>query len=262
MSQNLTLFLLPTDEKFDGSNWPLFKITMTEAACGRRLIGYLTGEIKRPEGGDDAGIKAEMPERLTWWGALNLTLDKWLQHDAYVRSMVTLNMINPIGAGVCMDGSAAAAWASLTILHDTKTDLGLIHAEEELGSIKYINGSSIEAHFKALRTAWAKANDQGASINDRRFRAYIISQDMPAVLQANSAVTSATNDSSPWCLAFSTLIDAAAGDKITYADSTASCHFFMNREDFVTYRETDASCRTGATAKGSFGIAGCSKVRK
>ncbi|KAG5351441.1 hypothetical protein C0989_006452, partial [Termitomyces sp. Mn162] len=169
MSQNPTLFLLPTDEKFDGLNWPSFEITMTEAACGRELIGYLTGEIKRPEGGDNTRVKAEMPERLTWWGALNPTLDEWLQRNAYARSMMTLNVINSIGAGVCMAGSAAAAWASLTILHDTKTDLGLIHAEEELGSIKYVDGSSIEAHFKALRTAWAKAKDQGVGIDDRHF---------------------------------------------------------------------------------------------
>ncbi|KNZ72914.1 hypothetical protein J132_01906 [Termitomyces sp. J132] len=97
--------------------------------------------------------------------------------------MVTLNVVNPVGAGVRMDGTAADAWNSLTSLHDAKTDLGLLHAEEELSSIKYTDGTSIEAHFKAMRTAWAKANDQGAEINDRRFRAYII-KSMPATWAA------------------------------------------------------------------------------
>ena len=88
--------------------------------------------------------------------------------------MITLNVINPIGAGVWMDGSVADAWALLTTLHDAKTDLGLIHAEEELGSIKYVDGVSIEAHFKALQMVWSKANDQGAGIDDNHFHTYMI----------------------------------------------------------------------------------------
>ncbi|KAG5727343.1 hypothetical protein E4T56_gene12119 [Termitomyces sp. T112] len=270
-----------------------------------------------------------------------------------------------------MDGSAANAWSSLTPLHDAKTNLGLIHAEEELGSLKYVNSSSIEAHFKVMQTAWAKANDQGAGIDDRWRRAYIIKLMPPSwapvtgslaseptfadmvvrltthalllhgtsaislaksaqalltqtgsqtksalvysnpnckrtrhtadkcfqkgggmegqyldwwrkghssntsgnvslnrsnksplmALQAKSVVMLANNDSSPWCLALLTLASIILGNKITYADSAMSHHFFTNQEDFITYKDPDAACRTGKTAKGTFGIAGCATIR-
>ena len=74
---------------------------------------------------------------ITWWGATNLTADEWQQRDAYAQSMIVLNVINPVGAGVKLDRDAADAWKSLTDLHDAKTDLGLIQAKEELNSIKY-----------------------------------------------------------------------------------------------------------------------------
>ena len=167
-SQNPALFLLPADEKFDGSNWTSFKISITEAARGRGLLGYLTGDVGNPAlvMQEEKTIN-QMPT--AWWGAANPTPDEWLQRDAYARSMVTLNVVNPIGAGVRLDGSAADAWSSLTLLHDARSDLALLHAEEELSAIKYVDGTSIEAHFKALHTAWAKANGQGAEIDDRRF---------------------------------------------------------------------------------------------
>lgn len=52
--------------------------------------------------------------------------------------MVTLNVVNPIGAGMRLDGLVADMWKSLTDLHNVVTNLGLLHAEEELNSIKYV----------------------------------------------------------------------------------------------------------------------------
>ncbi|KAG6871099.1 hypothetical protein C0992_011718, partial [Termitomyces sp. T32_za158] len=154
---------------------------MTEAARGRGLLGYMTGKIPDPRmiATDEKAKATESTTTSTWWGSLTPTPDEWLQRDAYARSMVTLNVLNPIGAGVRMDGTAADAWQSLTVIHNAKTDLGLLQAEEELNSIKYVDGANIEAHFKAMRTAWAKANNQGAGIDDRRFRAYVI-RSMPS----------------------------------------------------------------------------------
>ncbi|KAH0584868.1 hypothetical protein H2248_008146 [Termitomyces sp. 'cryptogamus'] len=94
--------------------------------------------------------------------------------------MVMLNIVNPIGAGVKVYGSVADAWRSLRVLHDAKTDLGLLHAEEELLLIRYANSTNIEAHFKAMQTAWARENDQGAGINDRQFHTYLI-KSMPVL---------------------------------------------------------------------------------
>ena len=64
--------------------------------------------------------------------------------------MITLNRVNHIRAGVRMDGSVVDAWFSLTSIHDAQSDLALLHAEEELNTIKYIDGTSIESHFRAL----------------------------------------------------------------------------------------------------------------
>ncbi|KAG6905385.1 hypothetical protein DXG01_003036 [Tephrocybe rancida] len=71
--------------------------------------------------------------------------------------------------GVKMDGTAAETWTSLTDLQDARMDLGLIAAERALDSIKYAEGADITAHFKEMRTAWAKADRQGAVITDEKF---------------------------------------------------------------------------------------------
>lgn len=68
---NPALFLLPTEEKFDGSNWMTFKTMITEAACGRGLLEYLEGKIRNPllekEG---SAAQTPIPTALTtWWGA-------------------------------------------------------------------------------------------------------------------------------------------------------------------------------------------------
>ncbi|KAG6875280.1 hypothetical protein C0993_010047, partial [Termitomyces sp. T159_Od127] len=48
MSQNPPLFLLPAEERFDGSNCMTFKIIMTEAICSQELFEYLTSTNKNP----------------------------------------------------------------------------------------------------------------------------------------------------------------------------------------------------------------------
>ena len=78
--------------------------------------------------------------------------DKWAQHDVYARSIITLNIMNPVGASIIITGSATDAWSSFTAKHEVKTDLGLLHAEEELTTIKYTDSMSIETHFKAMCT--------------------------------------------------------------------------------------------------------------
>ncbi|KAG6899920.1 hypothetical protein C0993_005310 [Termitomyces sp. T159_Od127] len=109
------------------------------------------------------------PAVTSWWGAANPMVEEWLQCDAYARSMITLNVVNSVDAGIKMNGLATDAWSSLTALHDAKLDLRLIYAEEGLNTLNYIDEANIAAHFKALKTAWSKANNQGVGINDKRF---------------------------------------------------------------------------------------------
>ncbi|KAF5381397.1 hypothetical protein D9615_008422 [Tricholomella constricta] len=168
---NPALFLMPADEKFNGANWLNFRTTVLAAAKARGLLGYLLGTISPPDPDDS-------PDATAYWGALLPTSEEWNQRDAYAQSLVTLNVLNPIGQGVAMDGTAATTWESLTSLHDAKSDLGLLNAESALADLQYSEGGDIDAHFAALRTAWNNANAQGADIKDAKFR-MIVLKSMP-----------------------------------------------------------------------------------
>ncbi|KAG6858817.1 hypothetical protein C0991_001895, partial [Blastosporella zonata] len=114
-----------------------------------------------------------------YWGSTSPNTEEWCQRDAYAQSLITLNVINPIGQGVAMDGTAAATWKSLTEQHDAKSDLALLNAEEALSNLQYTEGGDMDTHIAAMRTAWSKANAQGANISDSKFRMLIL-KSMPA----------------------------------------------------------------------------------
>ncbi|KAG6809905.1 hypothetical protein H0H87_011454 [Tephrocybe sp. NHM501043] len=81
----------------------------------------------------------------------------------------------------------------------------------------------------------------------------------------NSAITAANNDDAGTrCLAFSTKIGKTDPDSlISYADSAASNHFFVDRADFESYSPVSQEENTGATADGGeFMIARTGHVRK
>ncbi|KAG6872282.1 hypothetical protein C0995_011225 [Termitomyces sp. Mi166 len=170
MAQNPVLFLLPVDKKY---------LTGDISKPGPAVASTTVATANRSKTTVTTVVTLASTTFTTWWGDPNSTANKWLQCGTYVYSMVMLNIINPVGAGVKLEGSAADTWKFLTALHDVKTDLRLIHTEDVLRSIKYSDGQNIEAHFKAMRTAWAKANKQGADITDVKFHMYII-WSMPA----------------------------------------------------------------------------------
>ncbi|KAG6858872.1 hypothetical protein C0991_001787, partial [Blastosporella zonata] len=161
---------MAAEDQFTGNNWLKFKTKLTSAARGRGLKGYLDGTLEKPSPNIDA---LQMPAS-TWWGSLTPTPDEWDQRDAFTLSMIALNVDNPTGRGVKLDGNAAEAWKSLTDTHDVKSGLGLVNAEAALAAIQYTEGHDIEAHFTAMRTAWGNANDQGADIKDGKFGILLI----------------------------------------------------------------------------------------
>ena len=95
------LFLLPPEEKFDGSNWILFKETLMNAAKARGCIRYFLGNIPRPS--PPTNLTAILTPT-TFWGSLKPTEEEWDQRNAYALGMITLNVRNTIGQGVKMDG--------------------------------------------------------------------------------------------------------------------------------------------------------------
>lgn len=171
-SSNPPQHLLPSDEKFNGSNWVEWKSTIWAAAKQRGLLGYLTGDIARPSPGP---APAEAVAALSaYWGSSSPTLDQWMQRDAFTQGLIVLNVKNPVGHGVHTEGTAAESWASLTLIRDAVSDLGQLHAENHLRAIRYMDGGDLDAHFAALRVAWTEANAQGADIKDLGFRMIVL----------------------------------------------------------------------------------------
>ncbi|RDB17165.1 Retrovirus-related Pol polyprotein from transposon TNT 1-94 [Hypsizygus marmoreus] len=179
-------FLLPADERFDGSNWVEWKEIIWAAAKQRGVTGYLDGSIKRPRVPVEGESPAVIPTTV-YWGSMTPTADEWEQRNAFAQGIVTLNIRNAVGLGVKTNGTASECWASLTSLRDAVSDLGRLHAESALRMIQYSDGTDIETHFKLLRRAWERATSQGSKIDDSDFRMVILGS-MPKTANWNLVV--------------------------------------------------------------------------
>ncbi|KAF5319535.1 hypothetical protein D9619_008337 [Psilocybe cf. subviscida] len=186
-------FLLSASEQYDGTNWLEFKTRIRAAVKQRGVLGYLDGTIKCPAVPTAASqttmssTPSSSPNTKTvplttaattfataYWGSLTPTYDKWQQRDAWTQGLISLNVKNPIGLGVKLDGTAAETYASIASIKDAVSDLGCITAEAELNAIKYTDGTDMEEHISALRSAWTKANGQNAGITDTKFRMVVL----------------------------------------------------------------------------------------
>ena len=139
MSQPAT-FVLPTEEKFDGSNWTEWKELITSAAKSRGVMGYLDGTIPRPTTPPLSTDPSAIPIPATptvFWGLKRPSQDEWEQRNAYAQGLISLNIKNPIGHGVNLSGTAAEAWKSLTDIQDKVTDIGRLTAGNLLRSIRH-----------------------------------------------------------------------------------------------------------------------------
>jgi hypothetical protein len=159
---------MPSEERFNSTNWVEWKAMIWAAAKSCGLTGYLSRDIARPSSGPQPA------EDSSYWGSPNPTLNQWLQQDAFAQGLVVLNVKNAIGHGVKTEGTATETWLSLTSICDAVSDLSLVQAEKILRSITYVDGTDLDAHFSALRKAWSEANGQGAKILDAGFRMIIL----------------------------------------------------------------------------------------
>ena len=152
-------FILPTEEKFDGSNWAEWKESITSAAKSRGVIGYLDGTIPRPPTPPPSAASSSTitPAAPTiYWGSKKPSQDEWEQRNAYAQGLIALNIKNPIGHGVNLEGTAADSWKSLTDIQDKVTDIGRLTAGNLLRSICHTEGGDLDAHFCTLQKAWKK----------------------------------------------------------------------------------------------------------
>ena len=123
------IFLLTANEKFDGSNWIEWKGMILSTVKAHGLDRYLNRTITKPP---DTSPGQTAPMATTYWGSKTLTLDDWQQCNAYTKEMIILNVKNPIGHGVQINGTTAKAWKSLIDIQDAVSDIGGINADMKL----------------------------------------------------------------------------------------------------------------------------------
>ena len=124
-------FVLPTEEKFDGSNWAEWKESIISAAKSHGVMGYLEGTILRPASPTSSTDPTTIPIPTTptiYWGSKKPSQDEWEQRNAYAQGLIALNIKNPIGHGVNLVGTVAESWKSLTDTQDRVTDIGRLAA--------------------------------------------------------------------------------------------------------------------------------------
>jgi gag-polypeptide of LTR copia-type len=135
-------------------------------------MGYLDGTILRPatppHSTDPSAVL--LPSTPTiYWGLRTPSQDKWEQHNAYVQGLIALNIKNPIGHRVNLEGTAAESWRLLTDIQDKVTNIGRLTAVNLLHSIHHTEGNDLDAHFCLLQKSWKKYNDQEGKMDDTEF---------------------------------------------------------------------------------------------
>ncbi|KAG6838350.1 hypothetical protein C0991_012403, partial [Blastosporella zonata] len=177
----------PDDQQFDGDNYVIFRDRALLAARARGALGYLTGTILKPDdtttippttkSGTTNPVPFPTPTTTepTPWTSHTPSPEEWEVRDAWALSLLIYNTKNPIGLGVNMAGTAAAAWQALSNEYDCASEIAAVAAESHLRATKLAEGGDFQEHVRILRTQWNKAVEKGADIKDKTFRAIIIS---------------------------------------------------------------------------------------
>lgn len=186
-SSTPSLQLLPESAHFNGKNLSTWKVQEEELIGGKGLWGYIDGSIQRPI---TAPVTLGPPPPPTTALVLptpqpaptpvyssNPSRDEWDFRNRLARSMVVLNVADPIGLGVNNTGTAKEAWDSIINEYGKKTEMRLSEAKRALGNRKYIEGEDIEEFVKDMRTkrkAVDDLSDVGKSMEDTEFRGTLI----------------------------------------------------------------------------------------
>ena len=113
MSNQPALFVLPAEDCFNGNNWFTWHGTIWSAAGAYGIQGYLEGTIQKP-----SPLKPGTTATATsYWGSKNPSPEEWEQRNTYAKSLVNLNVKNPIRHGIQPMDTAAEAWATLKDIH-------------------------------------------------------------------------------------------------------------------------------------------------
>ncbi|KAJ7123859.1 hypothetical protein C8R43DRAFT_839457, partial [Mycena crocata] len=107
---------LPDAEKFVGTGFTGWRTKIKTMAKARGLGSYLDGTLPEPPIPSATGTTpqtASLPPDPTPFYSMNPSREEWTFRDSMAYALVVLNVKNPIGLGVKLDGSAHAAMKSL-----------------------------------------------------------------------------------------------------------------------------------------------------
>ncbi|KAF7353202.1 Gag-Pol polyprotein [Mycena sanguinolenta] len=180
-SQMISLPVLLATEKLQVSkaNFPTFQILIEQHAASKGLKGYLEGTTTLPAlttvptgtpAPDSTPVFSTAPSR-----------EEFLYRDGVMKSMIVTNVVDPIGLGLKLDGTAKECWDSLVAACAKRTDAGLSLAESELQTIRF-TGTSRDDLDNLLSNIRNKGNNvrmMGGKADDKDLKNVLI-RSLPA----------------------------------------------------------------------------------
>jgi len=104
--------ILADSEKFDGTNWALWKDNILMIAELKGTTGYLDGSIKNltttiqsPK--PTAPLLTTLPQSETPWNSPNLSTAEWKARNMWMKMLLIFNTKGPTGLGINTSGSVA-----------------------------------------------------------------------------------------------------------------------------------------------------------
>ncbi|KAK0186582.1 hypothetical protein F5146DRAFT_1142956 [Armillaria mellea] len=171
--------ILPdTNSRFNGKNYTLWKLQLTELLKGNRLWGYIEGTIlcsAAPATSTSAPMSTPLPPDPTPIYLSNPSYDEWKFCDQLAHSHIVLNILDPIGLGVRTNGTVKQCWDSIIAEHVKKTNMALSEAQTSLNAIKFDGNSNLNVHVSDLHTKRLAINNlHNTPLTDQEFRDIII----------------------------------------------------------------------------------------
>ncbi|KAJ6517522.1 hypothetical protein C8R47DRAFT_1032007, partial [Mycena vitilis] len=168
---NPTQFLLPEEQRFNGTNYADFELVFVPGVEGRGFSGYLYGTTTEPTRTAAAASAAadEIPtvyaEPSTPIHSAHPYLEEYKMRSQWLKSTILNNVVNPRSLGLKTDGTPKELWDSIVTGYGTPTIMGRMNAEAELAACKFANFLSdekpVNAYITAKATAYQNVVNQG-----------------------------------------------------------------------------------------------------
>ena len=138
------------------------------------LTGYIDGQIPKPTPSRSTTSDAQAATATPIYSS-KPSLDEWNFRDQLAKGHIVLNCVDIESLGINTSGTAKETWESIQTEWGKSTDMRRSHAQEALNQTKYVEGTSIQDHIKALRTKKAALDNLCTStMSDETWRGILI----------------------------------------------------------------------------------------